>query len=345
MRKVFIFGYPGDMGGANTECWHTVKLWRKYGIDVHLVPTWGIDSKWKRKLDEIGCVTHQTAVEQIDEIPDLEGSITIGFCNRKYIEIAPKLRQRRCKIVWVNCMTFLFDHEKHFFEEHGPVDAMVYQSSFQQTELERDLKRYGYHPQSGHLIHGAFDTEAWSFRPTPHVSGETFTVGRVARPDRDKWSSNTWKIYEAIPYSKRRALMLGVNYNTVIKLGPLPIWADCLKPMAIPVQQYYACLHCLLPINGGARENWPRTGLEAMACGVPIVTQNQWGWQEMILHGETGFLGNDDAELAYYAAKLAYDENLRMQIAESARQRLVNELTNPELLWKAWNELFDSMPS
>ncbi len=24
-------GYPGEMGGANTEAWHTVKLWRRAG--------------------------------------------------------------------------------------------------------------------------------------------------------------------------------------------------------------------------------------------------------------------------------------------------------------------------
>jgi hypothetical protein len=37
--RVFLAGYPGEMGGANTEAWHTVKLRRRVGLDVHLVPT------------------------------------------------------------------------------------------------------------------------------------------------------------------------------------------------------------------------------------------------------------------------------------------------------------------
>jgi FkbM family methyltransferase len=38
--------------------------------------------------------------------------------------------------------------------------------------------------------------------------------------------------------------------------------------MAMPTPQFFATLHCLLPVNGGARENWPRAGLEAFAaCG------------------------------------------------------------------------------
>jgi len=41
--------------------------------------------------------------------------------------------------------------------------------------------------------------------------------------------------------------------------------------MAIPTPQYFAMLHCLLPVNGGARENWPRAGLEAFAAGCPVV--------------------------------------------------------------------------
>jgi hypothetical protein len=31
--------------------------------------------------------------------------------------------------------------------------------------------------------------------------------------------------------------------------------------MDIPTPQFFATLHCLLPVNGGARENWPRAGL------------------------------------------------------------------------------------
>ena len=75
----------------------------------------------------------------------------------------------------------------------------------------------------------------------------------------------------------------------------------------------------MLGLNGGARENWPRIGLEAMAAGVPLVCQNQWGWKEMIEDGQTGFLTNSDEEMAFRLAQLAYDEDLRQAIIERAR--------------------------
>lgn len=341
MTKIFVLGYPGDMGGANTECWHTAKLWRERGIDVHFIPTWGTDLKWRKKLDSIGCVTHEVKSKDLEKVPGLHGAITIGFCNGCYIDVLPKLRSMGCKIIWVNCMTFMFDYEKKCFEENGPPDAMIYQSEFQRSELEKSLDTCDYQPGTGHLVRGAFDLSEWAFAPKSHVRGEAFVVGRVARPDRDKWSSNTWKIYSQIQYSQLRALLLGVNEQTLEKLGPVPHWADCLKPMAISVQQYYPCLHCLLPVNGGARENWPRAGLEAFAAGVPVVTQNDWGWTEMIEHGVTGFLGSDDCELAHYTAMLAHDEELRISMIHNAYEKMKNEFANPEVIGEAWQKVFD----
>lgn len=32
--RVFVMGYPGELGGACTELWHTIKLWRQFGVEV-----------------------------------------------------------------------------------------------------------------------------------------------------------------------------------------------------------------------------------------------------------------------------------------------------------------------
>jgi len=341
--KVFLVGYPGEMGGANTEAWHTIKLWRRFGVDVHLIPTWGRDERWQTRLDALGCTTHLVTAGELESVPGLAGTPVVGMCNSEFMLQAPRLRALGCPIIWVNCMTFLFDHEKRFFAEHGPADAMVFQSQFQRSQLEPQLSPYNYAPATGHLIRGAFDLDEWEFRPRPHAKGEVFVVGRVARPDQDKWSSNTWPIYGRIQYAHKRALMLGMDERTHQKLGTPPVWADCLRPMAMPARDYFRQLHCMLPVNGGARENWPRAGLEAMAAGVPIVAQNEWGWREMIEHGVTGFLGDCDEELAHFTAMLAYDEDLRSEIAQRAHRRLVEEMAHPETIWAGWRRLFDSL--
>jgi hypothetical protein len=255
MTNVFVIGYPGDMGGANTECWHTVKLWRQIGINVHLIPTCGVNKIWKHKLDKIGCVTHDIPSPEIEKIPDLSGAITVGFCNGDYIDMIPRLRAIGCKTIWLNCMTFLFNNERRCFQECGTPDAMIYQSAFQQSELEREMTQYGYDLAKGYLIHGAFDFGDWKFSPQPHEKNTPFYIGRAARPDYDKWSSNTWKIYENIQYGNKKGLMLGLNNRTLEKMGTPPDWISCLRPMGISAELFYSLLHCILPINGGAREN------------------------------------------------------------------------------------------
>jgi hypothetical protein len=189
--RVFLAGYPGEMGGANTEAWHTVKLWRRAGLDVHLIPTWGFDDRWRARLDALGCVTHPTRPDDLERVPGLAGSPVVAFCNGEFLTHAHRFRALGCPLVWANCMTFLFDHEKKAFADHGPADAFVFQSEFQRKQLEPQLAPLGYDRTTGHLIRGAFDLDEWEFRPRPHGKHEPFVVGRVARPDADKWSSNT----------------------------------------------------------------------------------------------------------------------------------------------------------
>ncbi len=94
--RVFLIGYPGEMGGANTEAWHTVKLWRRMGLEVHLIPTWGHDPKWKARLDALGCTTHFTSPEDLERVPGLAGSPVVGLCNSQFIICAPRFRALGC---------------------------------------------------------------------------------------------------------------------------------------------------------------------------------------------------------------------------------------------------------
>lgn len=340
--KVFLLGYPGEMGGANTEAWHTIKLWRQFGVDVHLIPTWGTDTKWENITNEIGCVTHHVDQSSLQKIDGLKGGTVVSFCNDMFLYAVDALRNLDCKLIWVNCMTYVNPLEMNVIRDVGPFNAMVYQSEFQRGLIEGSLASTSYNPATGHLIRGAFDLTGISLSIRPHEKNSPFVVGRAARPAPSKWSSNTWPIYRRIQYPSVEAVMLGMDDQIHKKLGTPPDWATCLRPMAIPADDFYKMLHCLMPINGGDRENWPRVGLEAFASGVPVVAQNEWGWKEMIIHGETGFLGYQDCELAHWTATMAYDEGLREKIATNAWTRLQDELANPEVLFNAWEKVFQA---
>ncbi len=340
--NVFVIGYPGDVGGANTECWHAVRLWRSRGIGVTLLPTWRPDDAWHARLDAIGCRTVVSNPDDLQNVARLREAVVVSFCNSQFLRHADRFRDLGCRIIWVGCMNWLFAEERKHYRRRGPFDRYVFQSSYQQDNLRPQLAKHGVTARQCRRIAGPFDCDDFPLEPLAHRPKTPFVLGRISRAAADKYAANTWSVYGRVPHPIR-ARVMGWDRPVERKLGPPPNWAECLPVDAESPRHFFGTLHCMLQINGGAAENWPRSGLEAMACGVPIVAENRWGWKEMIRHGQTGYLADSDDELAHYAARLAYDEDHRMKIIHNARHSLETDLANPERIGSAWEELFGQL--
>jgi glycosyltransferase involved in cell wall biosynthesis len=340
--RVFVIGYPSAIGGANTELWHTVKLWRRFGCDVALLPTWQADPAWQLRLENLGCRTIESQPDDLDQVPGLAGGIVVVFCNTRFLAAAERFRRLGCRVVWLGCMNWLFPEERLHYRQVGPFARHVFQSRYQHDELTPQLRPYGYEDGRGRIIRGAWDADELAFAPRPHAAGDVFVVGRVSRADPDKFSPTLWKTYGRIPHPIR-ARVLGWQQDIQARLGPPPPWAECFPAGAQTPAQLLHSLHALVQANAAAVENWPRVGLEAMAAGVPLVVDAKGGWQEMIRHGETGYLCTTDDQFAYYAARLAYDEEHRRQLIRQARHALLHELAEPRAIWSQWQALFEEL--
>lgn len=341
LPPVFVFGYPSDVGGADTECWHTARLWRRAGIEVTFVPTWRPWPKWQARLKDIGCRTIRCSPSKLEEIPGLSKGVVVSFCNAEFLKVAGRVRELGCPVIWVNCMTWLFRREMAHYHQYGPFHAYVFQSHFQQTELQPRLAGYGVGRERCHLVRGAFCYDEFPYRPLSHESGACFVIGRLSRPDPDKFAAETWQLYGQIGRPLHARLM-GWDAAVQAKLGAPPAWAECLPAGAEASQHFLRTLHSLVQINGGARENWPRVGLEAMAAGVPVIAENRWGWPEMIRHGETGYLCNNNAEIIEYSRRLARDEKHRLQIARRARSVLEAQTSASPVFTELWRRVLIS---
>jgi hypothetical protein len=339
---LFIIGYPSEIGGANTELWHTVKLWRRFGLGVTLLPTWQADAAWQGRLEELGCRTLVCPPDELPHVPGLAGGVVASFCNTKFLAVADRVVRLGCRTIWLGCMNWLFPQERLHYRRCGPFDRHVFQSRHQHDQLVPQLRPYGYQDFQGRIIRGAIDAGEIAFQPRPHAAGEPLVVGRISRADADKFSPTLWRTYGRIPHPVR-ARVLGWNESVRARTGPPPPWAECLSAGAQPVGEFLKSLHVLVQSNAAAVENWPRVGLEAMAAGVPLVVDAKGGWREMLRHGRTGYLCRTDDELAYYAARLAYDEGHRLRLAARARAALLAELADPHILWLQWRELFESL--
>jgi len=76
-------------------------------------------------------------------------------------------------------------------------------------------------------------------------------------------------------------------------------------------------------------EGIANAALEAMACGLPVVTTDCGGMREAVTDGVEGFVVpvRDPAAMAEALRKLALDEDLRTTMGERARERILREFT------------------
>jgi len=345
LPPVWVIGYPGSIAGASTELWHTLKLWRRFGLDVRLCHTWGPPpSDWRPRCDAIGCSSHAANPnrEELAALPDLAGGLVVSFCNAFFLQAWPVFHELGCRIAWVNCMNWIFPEERKLYPLFGPFAAYACQSRHQIATLGPILAKFGVPRERIHHTPGAFDPAELGFAPRPRKFDEPYTVGRVSRHAPNKFSTNTWRIWDRVDVAPKRYRILGWSDEVARHIGAPPPTAQCLEELAEPLPRFLGRLHGYCQI-GGTDENYPRTGLEAMAAGVPIVAQAAGGWPEQILHGETGFLAHSDAELAHWMAHLAYDDDRRLAMARRARDRLADELAEPTRIWNAWKALFESI--
>lgn len=343
--RVFVVGTPHHVGGAGPHCWHTVKLWRANGVDVTFIATNTVDAPWRNAIEALGCtVNYQlmgNSYRAAREIEYLPGQIVVSFCNGGFLRFASRLRLLGCKLVWLGCMNWLHTAEKEHYKKWGPFDRYVCQSGYQRFSIEEELYYYNYKPHQLVQIPSPIDVDEFPFTPLSHSPNEPFVMGRVSRADISKYTKNMWEIYGSVRGNIKVRVMA---WDDEIRhfCGDPPKWAECLSKSQESPREFLGKLHCMIQI-GRIRENRPRSCLEAMACGVPVIAPAEGGWKELIRHGHNGFLCNDPAELAYLAGLLAKNESLRLEIVGNARRVLSTEIANPQVIWSLWQNLFSEL--
>ena len=182
----FVCGYPSMIGGANTELWHSVKLWRRFGAEVTLIPTWKADPAWRPPLGRDRLPHLREQPRRLQNVPGLAGSVVVSLCNTRFLAAAERFRQLGCNIVWLGCMNWLFPEERLHYRRCGVFDRHVFQSRYQHEQLCPQLAKHGYDDARGRIIRGAFDFAEFPFRPRWHMrrARSSSSVGSAVRPRR-----------------------------------------------------------------------------------------------------------------------------------------------------------------
>ncbi|MCS7233586.1 MAG: glycosyltransferase family 4 protein [Synergistetes bacterium] len=81
-------------------------------------------------------------------------------------------------------------------------------------------------------------------------------------------------------------------------------------------------------------EGMPIAVLEAMACSKPVVATDVVGNRDVVIHGETGFVGKDENELVLYLRRLIENRDLRLKMGIQGRRRVEREFSLEVLIEK-----------
>ena len=105
--------------------------------------------------------------------------------------------------------------------------------------------------------------------------------------------------------------------------------------------KYLACADVYIYLTKGC-EGIPRSILEAMACGKPVIATPIAGIPDAVISGETGYIVNDYIEAAEKINLLLSDVNLYNKISMNCRNKILNEFTFEKTLPKMI-KLFNSV--
>jgi len=330
-NQIGVVGFPGLYGGAGVELDCQLTLWHEMGYEIHVVPTFDARNEPLLKKTLFRAEVHNTK-----EWSKLKGMPVVSFCNDVFLAELKKIKSFATKTIFVNCMTWLFDQEKKDHKDNL-IDLFLYHTHQTQEKVGGTLKEIN--PKYNWKVFKTwFDDSRFPFhaeRPT-----DKFKFGRISREDSDKYAQDQLFVYETMvaPVPKQ-GIILGYDKRSEAKIGKPPDWIRTYPGNGISQEEFYAHCQCVIQ-KCDTTENWPRVGMEAMSSGSVLIVDDRGGWQEMIKHGETGWLCKDNRDFIYYSSRMAYEKDEREKMAKRAKEYFSDVINNKELSKKDWEETF-----
>jgi colanic acid/amylovoran biosynthesis glycosyltransferase len=243
--------------------------------------------------------------------------------------------------VVVSCRGAQINIEPHDPGSKGILDKL--RLTFQKTTavhcvseaIKNEASRYGLDPRKARVIHPSVDPGF--FRPAEQVESANETFDLIST------GSLTWrKGYDYALVALRRLWDQGIPAHFHI-IGDGPGFSRLLYTISDLNLTGKVHLHGrLTPLEvrdrlqrsnafllSSVSEGISNAVLEAMACGLPVVSTDCGGMREAITDGKDGFLVpvRDPEAMAVALARLAMDPELSRRLGQAARQRIIEEFT------------------
>ena len=362
--KLFWFNWPSHVGGADTKFVHLLPLLSgEYDITVVPNEARSIQSvEWTGYLDRCG-----VKYALFDDLPARLDGWAVALCNGPFLKTgtAAEMKRRGARLAWSNEMMWHFEGELEAVRT-GLFDCLMYVSPEQRAALEPGyleacgaaagyedvamsgvIARPGGAPLPWVMTGNWIDPGAFPFRQRGLDDGRPFTVGRLSRPDPDKFPDNFPASYESLGLEEPvKFRVMGWSEKLAERWCEHSFdsrW-ELLAPAAEPVGAFLDSLDVFVyGLSPRFRESWGRAVVEAMLCGaVPIVPRGGGHHLEHLVdHGVSGFLCATEEEFGHWARELQRDRALLRRLSLGARQDACTRHCCAEAHRQLWRRVFD----
>jgi glycosyltransferase involved in cell wall biosynthesis len=367
--QVYLFGWPGTLGGASTKFAHLVRLLHAHQPITVVTPRKGQlnDERWTQWLKQ-----YRVPCCAIDSLPARLRGWGVSLCDFEFLGSPEwvEMRKRGLKMGWGNEMMSLLRRETGALTL-GQIDAILYVSPAQRAALEPEYRRIlrgALRPDPGErmkpsskggsgwidggtpgerlrwvMVGNYIDPAAYPFR-LRLSRPDGLTIGRLSRPDPFKFPNDFPQSYENLGLTNPRFRVMGWGPELAARWAAHPFdqrW-ELLTPSPDPAAFLQSLDLFVYEIGPGIRESWGRVVVEAMLTGaIPLVPEGGGHHLESLVeHGKSGFVCRDRVEFGRYARYLQDHPGLRLRISRQCRQSAVRRWCDARRHRRAWDQLF-----
>jgi glycosyltransferase involved in cell wall biosynthesis len=193
------------------------------------------------------------------------------------------------------------------------------------------------------------DPEVFPFRLRGRwkEEGRPFTIGRLSRPDPDKFPDDFPFTYEGLGLAKPvRFRVMGWSED-LARRWPGHVFDnnwELLPPAAEPSAEFLDSIDVFVyELGSRFSESWGRAVAAAMLCGaVPLIPAGKkHHLHRLVPHGIGGFHCENGEDFRRYARKLQTDSKMLEEMSRGARRWAVEKLCSAEEHLRLWRLVFE----
>jgi len=338
-REINLLGNLNTKGGGEQSLLMISELLTAAGWKVHLYPWESVEELWKDyNMEKWNFSDGSMAKNMKPGLPLLfYGNDSIRDFTRNAQEVVSKSCAVIIGINYVNDKLPKCD----WLSASNKVKAIIFQNEEKRDEFERD--RIGFEDTKQVVLFGAIDLERFiEVCPPERKKGQELVVLKHCMPDYRKYVTQE---------SKSGGDKKHIWQHEVIKEDDVKFYGRLLKDTKdikfefmeahkelvnayknesrmvfrklneIPVDDFLSKGHVYLYRTSNRwRDQYPRTVAEALAAGLPVLTEPRDGTKDRVVHGDTGFYCIDYDGFLYALKLLQRKEKYRHRMGMYAKE-------------------------